>query len=168
MKLLGWFAAYITKPVRKKELWEKCILALNPDRSELGDLEELDEPESVSLPMPKSKDGTMPEEKKDGLILIAEDHPVNRKLFESILVKQGYNVILAENGQEALELAQSRHPDLIFMDCQMPVMNGYESTRKIREQGLKIPIIAVTANALRGEQEKCFKSGMNDFLPKPF
>ncbi len=168
MKLLGWFAAYINKPVRKRELWEKCLQALNPERGELGDLEELVEPETAGLSQSRIKEGIMSAEKKDGIILIAEDHPVNRKLFESILVKQGYNVILAENGQEALDLALSRHPDLIFMDCQMPVMNGYESTRKIREQGLKIPIIAVTANALRGEQEKCFKSGMNDFLPKPF
>jgi len=171
MKLLGWFAAYITKPIRKKELWVKCLQALNSDQAEPEDLEELEDLEDLELldtPLPKTKEGAVPAEKKEGLILIAEDHPVNRKLFESILVKQGYNVILAENGQEALDLALSKHPDLIFMDCQMPVMNGYESTRNIRESGLKIPIIAVTANALRGEQEKCFKSGMNDFLPKPF
>ena len=54
-------------------------------------------------------------------------------------------------------MAETRAPDLIFMDCQMPVMNGYESTRLIREQGLKIPIIAVTANAMQGEQDKCFR-----------
>ena len=175
MKLLGWFSAYITKPVRKKEFWEKCILALYPEQAEPADLEELEELDPVSSVSPGSSGRISDPSKKaqmatlkEGRILIAEDHPVNRKLFESILVKQGYTVILAENGKEALEKAISDSPDLIFMDCQMPVMNGYEATRQIREEGLKIPIIAVTANALRGEQEKCFKAGMNDFLPKPF
>ncbi|MDC7241747.1 MAG: response regulator, partial [Spirochaetales bacterium] len=167
MKLLGWFSAYITKPVRKKDLWDKCMIALYPERSELGDLEELEELDNLEE-LDKAGNSAKTFDKKDGLILIAEDHPVNRKLFESILVKQGYNVILAENGREALEMAVQKQPDLIFMDCQMPVMNGYESTRLMREKGLKIPIIAVTANAMRGEQEKCFKAGMNDFLPKPF
>ncbi|MDC7233422.1 MAG: response regulator, partial [Spirochaetales bacterium] len=172
MKLLGWFSAYITKPVRKRDLWDKCILALFPEQADVGDLEELEELEDLeALEEPgtmEKKDVSQKSDKKDGLILIAEDHPVNRKLFESILVKQGYSVILAENGKEALEKAVSDSPDLIFMDCQMPVMNGYESTRLIREEGLKIPIIAVTANAMKGEQDKCFKAGMNDFLPKPF
>jgi CheY-like chemotaxis protein/anti-sigma regulatory factor (Ser/Thr protein kinase) len=173
MKLLGWFGAYITKPVRKKELWDKCLLALFPDRVEPGDLEELEELEEVEAAEPAEagpgvRDGRKIATQRDGRILIAEDHPVNRKLFESILLKHGYTVMLAENGKEALEKAISEKPDLIFMDCQMPVMNGYEATRQIREKGLKIPVIAVTANALRGEQEKCFKAGMNDFLPKPF
>ena len=170
MKLLGWFSAYITKPVRKKDLWDKCILALFPEQAELGDLEELEDMEDLEdLDKAEEKARSGSEAgKKEGLILIAEDHPVNRKLFESILVKQGYSVILAENGQEALDMAKSESPDLIFMDCQMPVMNGYESTRQIREEGMKIPIIAVTANAMQGEQEKCFRAGMNDFLPKPF
>ncbi len=173
MKLLGWFGAYITKPVRKKELWDKCLLALFPDKVEPEDLEELEELEEIGPSDDSGNGSAAPAGKsyvhhKEGRILIAEDHPVNRKLFESILLKHGYTVILAENGKEALEKAVSEKPDLVFMDCQMPVMNGYEATRQIREQGLKVPVIAVTANALRGEQEKCFKAGMNDFLPKPF
>ena len=171
MKLLGWFSAYITKPIRKRELWEKCVQALYPDRDEPGELEELGELEDLeeSVPNPAAPaKGTNTISQKEGLILIAEDHPVNRKLFESILKKHGYSVILAENGKEALEKTVAEKPDLVFMDCQMPVMNGYEATRQIREQGFKIPVIAVTANAMRGEQEKCFKAGMNDFLPKPF
>ena len=65
-------------------------------------------------------------------------------------------------------MAESEKPDLIFMDCQMPVMNGYEATKKIREMGIDTPIVAVTANALKGEKEKCIACGMTDFLPKPF
>ena len=172
MKLLGWFSAYITKPIRKKELWDKCLQALFPEKVEPADLEELEELEEIGEAEPSSAGASSAKSTKphhkEGRILIAEDHPVNRKLFESILLKHGYTVILAENGKEALEKAVSEKPDLVFMDCQMPVMNGYEATRLIREQGMKIPVIAVTANALRGEQEKCFKAGMNDFLPKPF
>jgi two-component system sensor histidine kinase/response regulator len=106
MRLLGWFSAYINKPVRKKELWDKCIQALFPDQAEPGDLEELEELEELSAGVSPQASITVKtrlnSSKKEGLILIAEDHPVNRKLFESILVKQGYSVILADNGNEAL------------------------------------------------------------------
>ncbi len=167
MKLLGWFSAYITKPIRKKDLWDKCILAMFPEKSEAGELEELEE---LSGDRRRGIDDNQPARPKtwEGKVLIAEDHPVNRKLFEAILTKQGLQVILAENGKYAVEMAESENPDLIFMDCQMPVMNGYEATRKIREIGIHTPIVAVTANALKGEKEKCLESGMSDFLPKPF
>ena len=167
MKLLGWFSAYITKPIRKRDLWDKCILAMFPDKAEAGELEEL---EDISTRRRTGADDSRPTGPKtwDGKVLIAEDHPVNRKLFEAILTKQGLQVILAENGKSALEMAERENPDLIFMDCQMPVMNGYEATKKIREIGIKTPIVAVTANALKGEKEKCLESGMTDFLPKPF
>ena len=167
MKLLGWFSAYITKPVRKRDLWDKCILALFPERSEPGELEELEELSTV-VPDQHENDTAGSDIGFHGKVLIAEDHPVNRKLFETILQKQGLVTILAENGQEALEQAELEKPALIFMDCQMPVMNGYESTRQIRALGIDTPIIAVTANALKGEKDKCLECGMSDFLPKPF
>ncbi len=167
MKLLGWFSAYITKPVRMRDLWEKCILAMFPEKSEAGELEELEELSRIDQigDILASSSQIL---KFSGKVLIAEDHPVNRKLFESILKKQGLQVISAENGKKALELADLEQPDLIFMDCQMPVMNGYEASMKIRDAGIKTPIVAVTANALKGEKEKCLESGMTDFLPKPF
>jgi two-component system, sensor histidine kinase and response regulator len=167
MKLLGWFSAYITKPIRKKDLWDKCIQALFPDKSEPGELEELDEMERAhensGISGDENRTAALP-----GKVLVAEDHPVNRALFESILLKMGMQVVLAENGEDALEKTENERPGLIFMDCQMPVMNGYEATRRIREKGIQTPIIAVTANAMKGEREKCLECGMTDFLPKPF
>ncbi len=102
------------------------------------------------------------------VILVAEDHFVNQQLFKTILEKRGYQTVLASNGREAVTEAQTRSPDLIFMDVQMPEMNGYEATSQIRQLGISTPIIAVTASALKGESEKCLAVGMNDFLPKPF
>ncbi len=165
MKLLGWFSAYLTKPVRQKALWEKCMQALYPEKMEAEELEELDGHERFQ---PNDDSGRQPRHKEGSLILVAEDHDVNRRLMEIILNKLGHQVLLAKDGKEAVELFESHCPDLIFMDCQMPVMNGYEATQNLRESGCKIPVIAVTANASKNEQIKCFHSGMNDFLPKPF
>lgn len=101
-------------------------------------------------------------------ILVVEDHLVNQKLFKVILEKEGYTVLVASDGKEAIEIVKSNNLDLIFMDCQMPVMNGYDSSIAIRGKGYKIPIIAVTASAVKGEHEKCISSGMNDVMTKPF
>lgn len=109
-----------------------------------------------------------PEEEKIPLILVVEDHPVNQKLFKTILEKSGYNVLTAADGKEAVEITESNNLDLIFMDCQMPVMNGYDSSTKIRELGYALPIVAVTASAVKGEYEKCINSGMSDVMTKPF
>lgn len=166
MKLLGWFAAYINKPVRRRELWEKCIQALFPEQVEPEELEELEELDPLDPALSQAPAPSSPP--AGAKVLVAEDHPVNRKLFESILLKQGYRVILAEDGKDALEKAAREEPELIFMDCQMPVMNGYEAAEQIRARGIDVPIVAVTANALKGEREKCLNAGMSDFLPKPF
>jgi CheY-like chemotaxis protein/HPt (histidine-containing phosphotransfer) domain-containing protein len=84
----------------------------------------------------------------------------------------GAQVTLASNGQEALELVQNCDFDLVLMDCQMPVMDGFQATAAIRQlplgRGERLPIAAVTANALQGDEQKCLDAGMNDFLPKPF
>ena len=101
-------------------------------------------------------------------ILVAEDHEVNRELFRLLLRSLGHDVYLAENGREACELAPDVRPHLIFMDLQMPEMNGYEATRELRRQGLVCPIVAVTASALKGELERCRAAGMDGILTKPF
>jgi two-component system, sensor histidine kinase and response regulator len=102
-------------------------------------------------------------------ILLVEDNPINQKVEIALLKKLGCRVTLAENGRQALETLQQANFDLIFMDCQMPVMDGYEATVHIRneEHSRHIPIIAVTAHALEGEREKCLAVGMDDYLPKP-
>jgi len=101
-------------------------------------------------------------------VLVAEDHEVNRTLFETILKSMGVEVTTVENGALAVEMAGKSNYDLIFMDVHMPVLNGYEATKKIRDRAIKIPIIAATANAIKGEQEKCIAVGMDGFLSKPF
>lgn len=104
-------------------------------------------------------------------VMVVEDNQVNRMVLEGILKKLGYTAISAVNGQEAVEMMHDHTPDLIFMDCQMPVMDGYEATRKIRDSGndsQKLPIVAVTANSNPGDKEHCLECGMNDFIAKPY
>lgn len=107
--------------------------------------------------------------KKSLTILAVEDNPMNQKLVLQVIKRLGYTAKLAENGQQALDMLQEGHFDLILMDIQMPIMDGYQTTRHIRNT-LKstIPIIAMTAHALASEREQCLQAGMNDFLPKPF
>ncbi len=104
-------------------------------------------------------------------ILIAEDNPINMLLAETILSKCLPNVVLSkvENGQQAVDFCQSEAPDLILMDIQMPVMNGYEATKQIRliPGCAKVPIVALTAGNVKGEKEKCLEAGMDDFVVKP-
>ncbi len=112
-------------------------------------------------------------------ILLAEDNPVNQKLAKRLFEKMGYSIDIAINGIEVLESLQKKSYDLIFMDVQMPEMDGLEATRQIRamEQNgqielsnlaKSIQIIAITANATHDDRENCFASGMNDFIAKPF
>lgn len=100
-------------------------------------------------------------------ILMAEDNPVNQKVALGILSKLGYSVEVANNGEEALEAFAKRHYHLILMDCQMPILDGYETTQALRKKGVATPIIAMTANAMAGDREKCLRSGMNDYIAKP-
>jgi CheY-like chemotaxis protein len=103
-------------------------------------------------------------------ILLAEDNPVNQKLASLMLGKAGYQVDVAGNGREAVEKysAAPEKYDLIFMDVQMPEMDGQEASRKLRESGYAdVPIVAMTANAMKGDREMCLAAGMNDYVTKP-
>jgi CheY-like chemotaxis protein len=108
-----------------------------------------------------------------GLILLVEDNATNQILAQTQLEQLGYRVHIAHNGSECLEAMQRTNYDLILMDCRMPVMDGFEATRAIRERERKrqtghIPIIAITANALEGDRNRCLASGMDDYMTKPF
>ena len=105
----------------------------------------------------------------DADILLAEDNVVNQKLAIHMLRRLGCRVTLAQNGREAVELAEQLRTPIIFMDCQMPEMDGFEASRLIRS-GLDYQpvIIALTANSLPGDRERCIQAGMNDYLEKPF
>jgi signal transduction histidine kinase/ActR/RegA family two-component response regulator len=102
-----------------------------------------------------------------GNVLVAEDTKTNQLLIRLLLEKMGLDVTIVEDGNEALEKALSESFDLILMDMQMPNMNGYDATKKLREHGLITPIVALTANAMRGDEQKCISAGCNDYLAKP-
>jgi len=105
-------------------------------------------------------------------VLVVEDNAVNQMVISELLQGFGHNTILAENGLQALETVEQGNIDLVLMDCQMPVMDGFEATQRIRsmeyERGLpRLPIIAVTSNAIKGDRERCLESGMDDYVSKP-
>ena len=108
-----------------------------------------------------------------GKVLVVEDHPVNQEFAIQALIGLGVDVDLAENGAEALRRLQEQSYDLVLMDCQMPVMDGYQATELIRqgeqESGsTRLPIIALTANAMLEDRQRCIGAGMDDYLSKPF
>lgn len=165
MKLLEWFNGYLYKPIKRhmladllKNHWQSSI-----DLEVVEELESADAPPAPEVPIIQS---ALP---GAGLtILIAEDHPVNRKLLKIFLEKAGATVLLAEDGQEATECMEKEKVDMVFMDIQMPRMNGYEATSWMRDHGYTQPVIACTASAQDHEKEQCLSFGMTDFLPKPY
>ena len=110
---------------------------------------------------------------KNTTVLLAEDNPTNQMIVGEMLTQYGCNVVYALTGKEACEKAKMASPDIVLMDCRMPEVDGYEATRLIRirekEEGEKtpVPIIALTANAMRGDREKCLAAGMDDYVSKP-
>jgi len=102
------------------------------------------------------------------LILVAEDNVVNQRVALRTLQKMGHEVVVASNGREAVDAARQRSFDLILMDVQMPVMDGFEATAALRDQEkLRVPIVAMTAHAMAGDRELCLSAGMDDYLSKP-
>jgi two-component system, sensor histidine kinase and response regulator len=150
-------AAPAKQPVRQGELRE-LILRL---------IEERESPDAVLSPY------SLVNETKGELqsVLIAEDNPVNQRLIARMLEKRGYQVVIAGNGRESLDALRRKRFDLVFMDVQMPVMDGFEATGEQRRReklaGLHTPIIALTAHAMKGDRERCLDAGMDEYLTKP-
>jgi signal transduction histidine kinase/DNA-binding response OmpR family regulator/HPt (histidine-containing phosphotransfer) domain-containing protein len=145
----------VTKPVKQSLLFDAIASALAPSHV----LDSAPEPEA-SAPVIRSA----------ARILIAEDHPVNRKLAMRQLEKLGYRAETVENGRQAVDALSKEDFDVVFMDCQMPEMDGFEATSAIREvEGARrrTPIVALTANALAGDRARCLAAGMDDYLSKP-
>jgi two-component system sensor histidine kinase/response regulator len=157
-KLNNWFQGYLTKPVIPWGLPVFLNKALK---------ETLNKPKA-QVAQPRSKSSPIPEEMLGQKVLVVEDNEVNQELFVLLLNKLGLEVLRAYNGREAVDLFDHEEPILVFMDLQMPEMNGFEASQAIRGLGHSMPIVAVTANALKGEMEKCLQVGMNDFITKPF
>ncbi|MGZ8981961.1 MAG: response regulator, partial [Burkholderiaceae bacterium] len=108
-------------------------------------------------------------------VLVAEDNPVNQEVARAMLRDLGCELRLADNGREALNAMRTQAFDVVFMDCQMPEMDGFEAVRRLRsgnvadfETRLDVPIVALTANALAGDEERCRAAGFDDYLSKPF
>jgi CheY-like chemotaxis protein len=128
--------------------------------------------EDPAAPAPARESGPAAAPLAGKKILVAEDNLVNKEFIEEILAQMGCKVVSALNGKEALDHVANARFDLVLMDCQMPVVDGYEAARRIRlmeSEGLlpRFPIVALTANAMKGDREKCLEAGMDDYLFKP-
>jgi CheY-like chemotaxis protein len=155
------FDACLVKPVRQTGLYE-CLVNIMAGRPQ-----ENVAAAAVSAPASKAPAGIR------GKILLVEDNLINQQVAVGILQIQGYSVTVANNGREALEAHTHGAFDLILMDCHMPEMDGFEATMEIRRQeqsaiGRRVPIVALTANAMAQDREECLKAGMDDHLSKPF
>lgn len=149
------FHGFLTKPLKISQLYE-CLSNIYSDEKASPEY-------NGKLP---EQDLLLPR----GHVLLVEDNLINQKVAKKLLQRIGFEISCANNGREALEAIEGKHYDIILMDMQMPVMDGLEATRNIRlrEDGEKhIPIIAMTANAMKGDKEKCFEAGMDDYLSKP-
>ncbi|HTV93948.1 MAG TPA: response regulator [Verrucomicrobiae bacterium] len=150
------FAAYLTKPIRQSYLYDAIVEACYG--------------ESLVPPSPQPN-AAQQHAPRAGRILLVEDNEVNRRITLLQLERLGYLAECAANGREAYERSADDDFDMILMDCQMPVMDGFEATRAIRKRegrtGRHVPIVAMTANALTGDRDACFSAGMDDYISKP-
>lgn len=147
----------LTKPVRQSQLYDSMLAVFSGEKIVAGY-----RPTNSAIARSLS-----------GKVLLAEDNPVNQAVAIGMLEHLGLSVDIAENGEEAVNKAARDSYDAVLMDCQMPVLDGFEASKQIRnaEKGTScepIPIIAVTANALKGDREACLAAGMNEYLSKPF
>ena len=163
------FAAYMLKPVRQSLLMDTLVTvwAAHKEGVSTGLVTRytLAKAAAASSDLPTKTDQPV-----DARVLVAEDNIVNQKVAQRMLEKLGCQVQVVANGKEAVEILELIPFDLVFMDCQMPEMDGYEATAEIRrrESGSShIPIIAFTAHTMRGDRERCLAAGMDDYIPKP-
>ena len=148
-------SSHVNKPLRHSEIYDTLVDTL------------------VGQDEAHTQADAAPDEKGKGLheharVLVVEDNPINQKLMLKMLAKWGYDPIIVENGRIAIDTLADRDAfDLVLMDLQMPEMGGIEATTQLRSQGLDLPIIAVTANAMKGDRELCLDAGMDDYIAKP-
>ena len=151
-------AAYVTKPVKQAHLLDALLKALAGRTMRTTSL----------FPVV----GVDPGQEQPLRILVAEDTPINQQVATHMLGRQGHEVVVVENGLEAVEILERETFDLVFMDLQMPRMGGFEATARIRQReadtGQRVPIVALTAHAMAGDEERCLEAGMDGYLSKPF
>ena len=151
------FSGYLNKPIHQSELYDTLLYLAG-----IKDTTERLHTRSTTRENPKFK----------ARVLVVEDNVTNQKVAQGMLSRLGVQVDLAGDGEEALEALQQLPYDLVLMDCQMPVLDGYETTRRIRAPHSRvrdhaIPVVAMTANAMQGDRERCIAAGMNDHIAKP-
>lgn len=152
------FTGYLTKPIKKQELLDGIAIAINGVSNDM---------ENKFISKHLIKETKFDSKAK---ILVVEDSELNIKLILNIFKNANLSCDIAVNGKEAIESFKSGKYDIILMDCELPEVDGYEATRKIRElegRSEHIPIIAMTANVLNEDKQKCYDAGMNDYLSKP-
>jgi CheY-like chemotaxis protein len=157
----------LPKPARRADLLEAMKMILSAPAATRGGAVDSGEPLGLVTVH------TLRERRTQLRVLVAEDNAVNQTLARRLLEKRGHTVVIAENGRAALDALERETFDLILMDVQMPVLGGIEAASCIREReriaggGARIPIIALTANAMAGDRERCIGSGMDEYLTKP-
>jgi PAS domain S-box-containing protein len=152
--------AFINKPVKQAELLQSLMIALQPTNTKTT------KKKSVTTPKAEAK-----KPQRSERILVAEDNALNQRVMSIYLEELGLDCQIVINGKEAIEAIEKQHFDLILMDCQMPEMDGFEASRAIRQKegtrGKRVPIIATTASAMKGDREDCLSAGMDDYICKP-
>jgi signal transduction histidine kinase/CheY-like chemotaxis protein len=150
------FSAYLTKPVRQSQLYDSLQHVIAGDNHAVAE---------------QATDKKPRDERHSNAILLVEDNEVNRQVTLLQLAQLGYEAECVNDGRAAVALNSAKHFELIFMDCQMPIMDGFAATREIRKResltGNHVPIVAMTANALSTDRAECFGAGMDDYLTKP-
>lgn len=155
------FGAYLVKPIKQSYLFDCLVTIMNREPAE--------EPKEKARLI--TRHTLAAQRLQSGVtVLLAEDNRVNQMVAQAMIKKMGYVCEVAENGVEAVAGVASGRFSLVLMDCQMPEMDGFEATRRIRQlEGPErnIPIVAMTANAMEGDRERCIEAGMNDYVTKP-
>ena len=165
------FAAQITKPVRQSQLFDAIVNAVAIAQ---GGTAPMNDPllchPTGRASLPRTRSGDVPR------VLLAEDNEINQIVASELLLKAGYRCDIVSNGQDAVAAVRNQSYDLVLLDCQMPVLDGFQAARAIREMerggrlcpsSPRLPIIALTANAMKGDRELCLAAGMDDYASKP-